>query len=255
MHSAILSSKLHAALAGIFLLSLGIFTPAARADDAAVAAQMRSQIEAMRQKLSATNDPAEQAALKKEVDKMIDDSLAQISESKRPMMAVMLKVVTPLQSDNSAYTRAAALFFNSPNAALETIKSREDIAARVKALTTLAEANARLIKRLDSMNSDVAAVLGRSHLTPTEGMAIRSTLAQQFIPTRNVRDMESQIYVGFQAAMAMLDQEWGHWHISKDGTFTWDDPAAGAKFKTLSDDIQALADKQMTAQVKLMEPR
>jgi cell division protein FtsB len=255
MHCAILSRKLHAALAGILFVSSGLFLTSVRGDDSAVTAQLREQVEGLRQKLAGTNDPAEQAALKKEVNTLIDTSLSQISEESRPMLAVMLKVVMPLQADNSAYTRAAASFFNSPNAALETIKSREDIAARNEALATLSAANLRLLKRLDSLNGDIGHALRDSRITPTNGMAIRSTLVQQFYPTRNVRELESQIYVGFQAAMAVLDQEWGHWRVGPDGMFAWDEAATAAKFKKITDDIQRLADKQMAAQVKLMDVR
>lgn len=255
MNLAILSSKLLMVSVVAALSVMGLTTTQLRADDTTVTAQMRDQIESLRQRLNATSDSTEQAALRRELDQLIDRSLAELSESSRPMMAVMLKIVTPLQADNAAYTRAASAFFNSPNAALETIKSRDDIAARAQALSTLASANERLLKRLESLNGDVSNVLGDSRLTPSERMAIRSTLVQQFYPTRNVRDLESKIYTGFQSAMALLDHEWGHWHLKPEGDFTWDDPAASAKFKALTDEIQSLADRQMIAQVKLRDVR
>ena len=255
MNLAILSSKLLPVSAAVLLFATGLTPADLRADDTTVTAQMRDKIESLRQKLAATSDTGEQIALRKELDQLIDHSLSQLSDSARPMMAVMLKIVTPLQADNAAYTRAAAAFFNSPNAALETIKSREDLAARSQALSTLSAANERLLQRLDSLNGDVSHVLGDSRLTPSERMAIRSTLVQQFFPTRNLRDLESKIYVGFQSAMALLDSQWGHWHLKSDGEFAWEETAASAKFKTVTDEIQRLADQQMAAQIKLREAR
>jgi hypothetical protein len=233
------------------LLSTAGFLRAAVDPDIAVLERMQQQGKAIQAKIIETDDLNERAKLQAQLMTVMDEALKQLSPQKRPLLAVSLKVVRPLQEQSSAYLEAVSAFFTSAGD-FRTLKVRTEIKEREKRVDQLEAMNQALVQRMSTLESDVEKMLvaegvdasGRRNFM--EGF--RTGTLRKMAATRAVRTLDSRLYAQWKAALALCDEQWGKFRSVADAQITFDDPAAGKKFDAIMAEVEKIADRQAVAE-------
>jgi hypothetical protein len=159
-------------------------------------------------------------------------------------MEVLLKLIQPLIADSTAYQDATRRFFQGEMFKFSTIKSREDIAARLSAVTQLDSANRGLLNRINSFESDARKLLQSAGLNEveTEGFmqGLQDSLIKRVGAMRAVRGLEKTVYADLVTAFTLLDGQWGKWHVDEQRKVVFDDEQVDEKFRALLKEVAVL---------------
>lgn len=242
----------------LFALIFIVFAGTARvlADDDTVLAEMKSRILVLQRGIVATSDPAEMVKLQQEIRTVMNETLPKLSPESRPLFAVSMKVIQPLQSLTEQYMREVEVFSTSPQSDPTKIKSPAEFDRQIELLDHLIVRNEEVLKLINSFEDDcqreltAQGITGNARLGFLDG--IQRGLGRQMGPMRAIRTLDTQAYRQMQAIFGYLKQHWGKWKPADTG-LAWDDASLEEGFAALYATLQQTIDRQAAAQELLMQ--
>lgn len=227
---------------------------ASQAEDKKLIAELRAKQKDFANRVIATADPEQRAALIREQTKTVDAILANLGEPTRSALAVSIKIVEPIQSMGANYLNQVGTVSQQGTFDFASIATREDIARRAKLIEDLERANAELLERISRVESDMDAELSRSALTAAQRRDFQAGFTRKFGqtvgPSKAIRNIDAQVWMLMKRILALLDSNWGNWKV-REGTIVWDVAEAEVAYTKMQAEIDAAIERQSRAEQEL----
>lgn len=248
---------LYTRLAGLgFAFALVPARAADASNDDSLIAEMKGRMAAIQRQMLATDDMAERLRLQKEARKLLDETLARVSDGNRPLLEISLNIVGGLFDATGDYLRNASAFFQGPDADFSQLKDRGDIQNRINKLTSLIRTNEELIARINRMEADIEATLDRAKVSAAQKSAFmagyQKGAGRKIGPQLAIRTLDRKIYEQWIALYHLLDEEWSHWKVDADGRLTLSSASASQKCDDIVAEIDRLGKLQAHAEQALL---
>jgi hypothetical protein len=243
----------------LLLLPAGLPLAAQTDPDSALLDEMQARMQALRKQAVETEDSAERARLQAKIGTVLDETLAQVSPKGRPMIEISFRVLRPLADDGAVYSAAAAAVFDTLEADLRQLKSRDELAKRIAALERLEAMNLRLLEQMNGAETAIEKLLKNSGLPAAEQRnflaGYRNSSGRRMGAARAVRNLDAKMLALWKDALRLLDKTWGRWRPDGDGQLVWDDKSAEKKLAALMGEIVVLGERQSAAERSLLNSK
>ncbi|WP_415907560.1 hypothetical protein [Oleiharenicola sp. Vm1] len=236
------------------LLALLPLLAHASSNDEKVMQEFNTTLRDLRQKIFATDNLEERMGYQKQMMELFERTLTQLSDEVRPLMAVSLKIVLPLQQQSADYLGLVSKFNQSGQGDPATLKAREEIPSRIAALEELEKQNAALLERINGMNERVEKALDEGKVSGAHRASFlagyNGSTGRTIGPMKAIRTLDGLIFAQMKLIYRHLDEHWGKWQADDTG-FKWQDEAAQKKCDEMLTELQSLIARETKAEQQL----